>query len=112
MMNSEEIISVYEVVSMITDQMLIAAKSQDWEKFSDLESNCAKHIQTLRQEESPIPLPPQSREKKVKLIQKILADDREIRDITEPWMAQLSAMMRNTGTARKLTGAYGSNRSA
>lgn len=110
MMNSEEIISIYEVVSEITDQMLVAAKSQDWERFSSLEVNCAKHIQTLRQEESPTPLPLQSKEKKVRLIQKILADDREIREITEPWMAHLSAMMRNTGTAHKLSNAYGGNR--
>ena len=110
MMNSEQIISVYEVVSMITDQMLVAAKSQDWERFSNLEINCAEHIQTLKQKDTQEALPPQSKERKIRLIQKILADDREIRTITEPWMEQLSALMQTNGTARKLSSAYGSNR--
>lgn len=113
MMNSDEILSIYEAVSDITDQMLVAAKSRDWEKFTDLESSCAKHISTLRQEDAPVPTAPLSepvRERKVQLIQKILADDRQIRDITEPWMAHLSALMQSTGTTRKLSSTYGSNR--
>ena len=35
------------------------------------------------------------------------ADDRKIRDLTMPWMAQLSAMMSNAGTERRLANAYG-----
>ncbi|MES2935513.1 MAG: flagellar protein FliT [Pseudomonadota bacterium] len=108
-MNSEEIISLYEAVSVITDQMVAAARSGDWEQLTLLESRCASHVNTLKQGEPPVALSGPSREKKVQIIHKILADDREIRNITEPWMAQLSALMNNAGAERKLAIAYGGN---
>jgi flagellar protein FliT len=111
-MNSEEVISLYETVAMITDQMLAAARNRDWEQLALLESRCASHVAILKRDESPsVPLTGAVREQKVKIIQKILADDREIRNITQPWMAQLSALMNSAGVERKLTQAYGANQS-
>jgi flagellar protein FliT len=115
MMNSEEIISVYETVSEITDQMLTAAKSRDWERFTHLETSCAQHIRALQDDgtsSDAAPLNPQHKEKKVRLIQKILADDKQIRDIIDPWMAELAHLMKSNNTARKLSSAYGNNRMA
>ncbi|MFD2272944.1 flagellar protein FliT [Undibacterium arcticum] len=53
--------------------------------------------------------PARSGKKKVRIIRKILADDREIRIITEPWMAELSSLMNSAGTERKLSRVYGAN---
>lgn len=107
MMNSQEVISVYETVAVITDQMLAAARNNDWDLLVELESRCARQVEILRQGEPPVPLTGESRVRKVQIIQKILADDREIRNLTEPWMAQLSRMINSTGTERKLSQAYG-----
>jgi flagellar protein FliT len=74
-----------------------------------LESRCASNVARLKTGEAPTPLPGQARDQKVRIIKKILEHDREIRNITEPWMAQLSALIKNTGTERKLSTAYGSN---
>lgn len=109
MMNSEEIISVYESVADITGQMLAAARSSDWERLAMLESRCASHVRTLEKGEPGSTLSGEMRERKLAIIQKILADDREIRNITEPWMAQLASLMNNTSTERKLSMAYGMN---
>jgi flagellar protein FliT len=106
-MNSQEIISLYETVSAITDQMLAAARAGDWDRLIALETHCARHVQTLQDGEQPIPLTGAVRERKVKIIHKILADDREIRDLTEPWMAQLASLINSTSTERKLANAYG-----
>jgi flagellar protein FliT len=106
-MDSQEIISLYETVADISDQMLSAARARDWDQFVALESRCAGHVQTLRNGEKPVALSGAVRERKVTIIKKILSDDREIRNITEPWMAQLSALIENTGTQRKLSQAYG-----
>lgn len=38
----------------------------------------------------------------------MLSADRKIRDLTMPWMTQLSALINNTGTERRLANAYGS----
>lgn len=110
-MNGEEVLSLYETVAGITDQMVAAARERDWERLTALEALCASHVATLKREEKPTPLPTVMREQKVRIIQKILADDREIRSITEPWMQQLSAMINNVGTERKLSQAYGANQS-
>lgn len=109
MMNSQEIISLYETVAIITDQMLAAARNGDWEQLTALESRCANHVAKLKAGEAPTPLSGGIRDRKVKIIQKILSDDREIRNITEPWMRKLSVMINSTGTERKLSQAYGSN---
>lgn len=111
MMNSDEILSLYETVSDITDQMLTAAKSRDWEQLVLLESQCAGHVQTLENEGPPVALTGIVRQKKVQIIHKILADDREIRNITQPWMAELSTLINSAGTERKLSRTYGANTS-
>ncbi len=106
-MNSNEVITLYETVADITDQMLAAARSGDWDRLVELESRCAGHVAALRQGEAPVPLTGESRVRKVQIIRKILADDREIRNLTEPWMAQLSRLISSTGTERRLNKAYG-----
>jgi flagellar protein FliT len=107
-MDTQEILSIYETVADITDQMLAAARTGDWEQLAALESRCSSQVEILKQNDGPRqPLSPTAREQKTRIIKKILEDDRQIRDITEPWMAQLSAMMNSVGTERKLYKAYG-----
>lgn len=109
MLNSQEVISLYETVAVITDQMLTAARNGDWDQLVALESRCAGHVEMLRTGEPPAPLTGANRERKVKIIKKILADDREIRNLTQPWMAHLSKLINSAGTERKLSQAYGSH---
>lgn len=107
MMNSQEIISLYETVATLTDQMLAAARNGDWDELVVLEARCASHIAVLKTGEPPVPLTGVVRDRKVQIIQKILSDDREIRNITDPWMAQLGKLMNSAGAERKLNHAYG-----
>lgn len=106
-MDSQQILSTYEAVSALTGQMLDAAKVRDWHNLVRLESDCASHVRRLQDGEAAAPLSGESRARKVAIIHQILAHDRAIRDLTEPWMAQLSALMHNAGTERKLAAAYG-----
>ncbi|MFJ7566485.1 flagellar protein FliT [Herminiimonas sp. NPDC097707] len=110
-MNSQEVISLYETVASITDQMLTAARNGDWDELVALEARCSNHVAVLKTSEPPAPLVGAVRERKVQIIKKILSDDREIRNITQPWMAKLSLMINSTGTERKLNNAYGANQS-
>ena len=109
-MNSEQIISIYETVSDITGQMLEAARTRDWENLAQLESHCASHVRTLKESEPSLPLTGEKRAKKIQIIHRIMAHDREIRNLTEPWMAELAALMHNAGTERKLSRAYDTHR--
>ena len=83
-MNSQEVISLYETISDITGQMLAAARTGDWQRLTELESRCTGHVDTLKREEPHMALPNIERERKVRIIKKILENDREIRTITEP----------------------------
>ena len=106
-MNSQEVLSLYESVADITDKILAAARKRDWEEMVVLESRVASHVETLKIGEAPTALTGEKRLRKVQIIQKILADDRQIRDITEPWMADLARLMKSNQTERKLNMAYG-----
>jgi flagellar protein FliT len=109
MMENQDILEVYEGVAAITTRMLDAARTGDWEQLAELESHCSSQVAALRKFDSPTALTGPDRDKKVEIIRKILADDQQIRSITEPWMKQLATMMQSTGTERKLSQAYGSN---
>jgi len=105
-MNSVEVISIYEHVATITDQMVVAAEHADWELLAQLEVSCSREVAALKSAEIPAKLDKEIRERKIKVINKILADDRKIRDITEPRMAQLTQLMQKSSTQHKLARAY------
>ena len=107
MMTSQEVLSTYEAMVGLTEQMVDAASDGDWDRLVELEARCTACVDTLRQNEAAIALNPDSRQRKVEYIKRLLADDRKIRDLTMPWMAHLSALINNTGTQRRLSSTYG-----
>jgi flagellar protein FliT len=111
-MNQDQAIALYESVVDITGQMLAAARNSDWARLSTLESDCASQVRTLENAELGVLLTDAMRLRKRTLIQKILADDREIRHLTEPWMAQLSRLLNQASVERQLSMAYGSHQAA
>ena len=107
-MNSQEVVFLYETIAVITDKMLVAARNANWTQLATLEKVCAQHIETIKRNDQEV-AQGAIRERKVKIIQKILADDREIRNITEPWMTKLSMQINSVSAKRKLAKAYGAN---
>jgi flagellar protein FliT len=91
-MTSADLLLTYEYIAKLTSEMVIAARTSNWDALSQLEDACAD--QSRRIEESPAPaLTGESRLRKTDLLKKILANDRAIREITEPWMAQMTNIM-------------------
>jgi flagellar protein FliT len=107
MMTTEEILNAYARMAELTQQMLAAARAGDWDQLVLLEQHAAAQTRTLQQGEPAAPLQGAARERKVELIRTMLIADRQIRDLTMPWMAQLSALINSTGTERRLASAYG-----
>ena len=106
-MNGQEVVSLYEAMVGITDQMLDAATASDWDRLVTLEMQCAACVRQLKAHGEGQPLAGQERIRKVDAIRKMLAADRQIRDLTQPWMVKLTAMINNKGTERRLARAYG-----
>ena len=106
-MDGAEVISLYEAIAEITDQMLAAARNEDWDLLSSLEEDCTHYVNLLKQNESSEPLTDIGRERKIAIIKKILEDDKDIRNLVTPALEKLSSMIKNTGTEIKLAKAYG-----
>lgn len=107
MMTSHEVLAVYETMVHLSEQMLDAATSSDWDRLVQLENRCAGHVERLRMSEAGVPFHGEQRTKKIAIIKKLLDDDRRIRDLAMPKLAELSALLNNTSTQRRLVRAYG-----
>src|SRR5574343_211010 len=108
MMNHQEVLAVYAAMADLTEHMVQAAQRTDWDQLVLLEQRCAAHVQILREQDTGQPMRGAERERKIELIRQMLNADRQIRDLTMPWMAQLSKLINSTGTERRVVNAYGS----
>ncbi|MHA4867393.1 flagellar protein FliT [Duganella sp. PWIR1] len=108
MMTIQDVLSVYAAMADLTEQMVQAATRSDWDALVLLEQRCAAHVQVLREQEPQQPMSGAARERKIELIRQMLNADRQIRDLTMPWMAQLSKLINSTGAERRVVNAYGS----
>ena len=95
MNNNFDIISIYEAILTITGRMLKAAQSADWERLITLEHECRGLTKELMISDENKVLSSDLRQRKQEIIQQILADDAEIRTLTQPWMAQLQNILNN-----------------
>lgn len=107
MMTTNEVLAVYETMAELSRQMLDAAASGDWDRLTQLESRCAGHVAHLHGNEAKVPFQGEQRVRKIALLKRLLDDDRRIRDLAMPKLAELSALISNTGTQRRLAHAYG-----
>jgi flagellar protein FliT len=100
------IISKYESMSELMGQMVVAARAGDWDALLALESSCTALVNALKCAEPGWPLSESLRDRKSTLIRKMLSDDAQIRNLTEPWLSQLGSLIGNTTRRRKLTRTY------
>jgi flagellar protein FliT len=107
MMTTQQVLSTYEAMQSLTAQMVDAASASEWDVLADLERRCAAHVHELKIHADAVPLSGEQRVAKIQIIRQLLDDDRKIRDLTMPWMAQLSAMIGNTRSQNRLVNTYG-----
>lgn len=105
-MNDAQVITVYEDVLAVTEQMLQAARHGDWGQLVALEKRCKCLIENLMAAEPREPLSSPLQQRKIEIIKKVLADDARIRDITEPWMKRVHCILNTASHERKLQQAY------
>ena len=106
-MNAAAVVTNYESLSAITEQMRAAANQGEWDKLVDLEKQCSHHVATMKAADAGAKLDESARQRKIQLIKKILADDADIRSHTEVWMGQLQRIMQSNRQEQRLHQAYG-----
>ena len=102
-MNSSEIITTYEAILITTGQMLKVVQRADWRNLIVLEQECSNLIKKIIINDESKMLSDELRQRKLEIIQQILAVDAEIRTFTQPWTVQLQIILRNTIRERRLT---------
>jgi flagellar protein FliT len=82
----------YEAIAAASRRMLEAARADDWDEVGREESHCRELISRLRSvhpDEHLVAI----RRQRLLLLRAILADDAEIRELSEPWLKQLEALL-------------------
>lgn len=100
-------VHIYEAIESLSNQMLAAAKESDWDQLVELEKSCAQHVQQLKLYQNVLPLSKELQAKKKSCIERILANDSQIRDLVSPEMATLSALIKSSQNGKKLSSKYG-----
>lgn len=89
-MKSNEVLAMYEKLAGLTGQMATAAQAGDMARLSQLETRCV--IESAATATGVPALEGVDRKRKIELLKQIMANDRAIREVTEPWMAQVDAI--------------------
>jgi len=104
-------VALYEHMSELSAKMVEAARDNDWNRLGALEFEIRKirdELQILEPADRPLgPLSEPERLRKVELIKRILADDREVRQHTEPWMESVRRLLGGNARTRAVRAAYG-----
>lgn len=83
----------YEAIAAASRRMLEAARAGDWDAVGQEEDHCRRLISTLKRSQPGLPVTGQARRERLVLLRTMLADDAEIRDLSEPWLRQLEALL-------------------
>jgi flagellar protein FliT len=82
-MTSNDVLSMYENIAGLTGQMASAAQDGDFEKLARLQTQVA--LQAAATASGVPALSGAPRLRKIDLLKQIMANDRAVREVTEPW---------------------------
>jgi flagellar protein FliT len=103
----QQIVERYRLMADASQRMLSAARVDDWDEVCRVERECADLVVELSRMGDLAPLDPTLRAQKLELMKRVLADDAEIRLLSQPWLRKLDTMMRGPATIGRLNRAYG-----
>lgn len=95
----------YRQLAELTGAMHAAAARGDWDELVALEQRCSAQVAALKPHDG-IPTSAAERQLKADLIRQMLANDRAVRDYTQPWLAQLERLLHGVHSERRLQQAY------
>jgi flagellar protein FliT len=99
-------LAYYESVAAASNDMLEAARRQDWEALAQAERRCAAVITVLKASGVEARLSDTKRQRKAEIIRRVLADDAEIRRLVDPRMRQLEHLLGSARTRQRVGDAY------
>lgn len=98
--------ATYERIAQLTGEMLAAARRQQWERLIELEHVCRNAFAGLVDAPDAAPATPGATQRKEALIRQVIADDAEIRNLVEPWVAELGQWLGTASRSQRLQDTY------
>lgn len=92
------LIECYRAIEASSVQMLDAARTQDWDTVVHYEGVCAVLIEQLRSQARRMELDAAEKVEKTRIMLRILGNDAQVRDLTEPWLAHCEAKFNGHST--------------
>jgi len=96
------LLSYYQAIENASLDMLQAARTGDWDRVVKLEGACAVLIARLKHASADHPMGPAESALKSRIMQRILVNDAEIRNLAEPWINELGSMMSGSADPGKM----------
>jgi flagellar protein FliT len=87
------LLQYYQAIEKASQDMLEAARNGNWDQVLKLEGACALLISQLKQRATEQPLGGDEVQFKSRIMQRILVNDAEIRQLAEPWLDDLDHLL-------------------
>lgn len=84
----------YLAIEAASQQMLEAARLQDWDEVVRFEGACAVLVEQLRHRAKFEDMSMAERRDKARIMQQILRNDAQVRLLIEPWVGELDRLLR------------------
>ena len=93
MNNNTPLLNYYQAIEKASQDMLDAARAGNWDEVLKLEGACALLISQLKNTAAKKPLGDDEVQFKSRIMQRILVNDAEIRQLAEPWLEDLDHLL-------------------
>lgn len=103
----QQIVDRYARMASASHRMLLAAREDDWDRVCEAEQECSAIIAELSTMGDLSPADPELRQRKLGLMKRVLADDAEIRLLSQPWRNKLESILAAPTMTARLDRAYG-----
>jgi flagellar protein FliT len=90
---STSLLNYYQAIEKASQDMLEAARQGNWDQVLKLEGACVLLISQLKHNAAEQPLGGDEAQFKSRIMQRILVNDAEIRQLAEPWLEDLDALL-------------------
>ena len=87
------LLNYYEAIEKASSDMLESARTGNWDHVVKLEGACALLISQLKHAAAKQALGAEEAQLKSRIMQRILVNDAEIRQLAEPWLEDLDNLM-------------------
>ena len=87
------LLNYYEAIEKASQDMLEAARAGNWDTVVKLEGACALLISQLKHAAGMKALASEEAQLKARIMQRILVNDAEIRQLAEPWLEDLDGIL-------------------